>query len=39
MSTTGFSVALGSTGYSGLAGGRALFAPLPRTLSAGDANS
>ena len=39
MSTTGFSVAFGSTGCSGSAGGRALFAPLPRTFSAGGANS
>ena len=35
----GFSVAFGSTGCSGSAGGRALFEPLARTLSAGDTNS
>ena len=35
----GFSVAFGSTGCSGSAGGRAPFAPLARTLSAGGTNS
>ena len=39
MSTTGFSVAFGSTGCSGSAGGRAPFLPLARTLSAGGTNS
>ena len=36
---SGFSVAFGSTGCSGSAGGRAPFAPLARTLSAGGTNS
>ena len=35
----GFSVAFGSTGCSGSAGGRVPFAPLARTLSAGGMNS
>ena len=36
---SGFSVAFGSTGCSGSAGGRASFAPLARTLSARGTNS
>ena len=36
---SGFSVAFGSTGCSGSAGGRAPFATLARTLSAGGTNS
>ena len=35
----GFSVAFGSTGCSGSAGGLAPFAPLARTVSAGGTNS
>ena len=36
---SGFSVAFGSTGCSGSAGGLAPFTPLARTVSAGGTNS
>ena len=39
LQLTGFSVAFGSTGCSGSGGGRAPFAPLALTLSAGGTNS